>query len=105
MDSFVKECYDNNKDQLINYTYITHDNIYLLKPGGTIKYFNLNGELKYGGILIKMLDNDMYTTLKFLLKYQKTYYTLYYSKNYIFYEQPKKKKNKKVILTEILKVL
>ena len=65
----------------------------------------LDKELEHIGKQIKMLDNDMYTTLKFLLKYQKTYYTLYYSKNYIFYEEPKRKKNKKEILTEILKVL
>ena len=27
---------------------------------------NKTGNLKYGGILIKMVDTDMYTTLKFL---------------------------------------
>ena len=45
----------------------------------------------------------MYTTLKFLLKIQSTFYTIFYTKNYIFFEPPpESKKNKRKIFTELL---
>lgn len=104
MDDFVLECYNNNKSELDGFTYINHDNLYLIKIGGIIKYFNLNGELKYGGIVIKILDTDRYTTLKFLLRVGKNYYSLSYTKNYIFYTPPIRNKKKRALhdlLTEL----
>ena len=104
MDTFITEQYNIYKSDLIDFKYITHANLYIIKPGGIIKYVNLNGELKYGGIVIKILDDDKYTTLKFLLKLRDNYYTIYYSKNYIFYTDPIKKSKKKTLkdlLTEL----
>lgn len=103
MDDYLTEQYNIHKDKLDNYIYINHDNLHILKSGGKIKYIDLDGNLKYGGILIKMIDTDMYTTLKFLLKIQMTFYTISYSKNYIFYEHPpEKKKNIRKVFTELL---
>ena len=97
MDSFVSELYNSRKDQLEGYTFIDKEHLdeEFLKPGGKIKYFDLYGRLIYGGILIKILDHEMYTTLKFLLKNGQTFYTIYYSKFYIFYNPPPPPKPKK----------
>ena len=103
MDEYLTEQFNIYKDKLENYIYINHDNLHILKSSGKIKYIDLDGNLKYGGILIKMVDTDMYTTLKFLLKIQTTFYTLSYSKNYIFFEPPaESKKNKRKVFTELL---
>ena len=103
MDEYLTEQFNIYKDKLENYIYINHDNLHILKSGGKIKYIDLNGNLKYGGILIKMVDTDMYTTLKFLLKIQSIFYTISYTKNYIFFEPPEEsKKNKRKMYTELL---
>ena len=39
--------------------YINHDNLHILKSGGKIKYIDLDGNLRYGGILIKMIDTRL----------------------------------------------
>jgi hypothetical protein len=104
MNPFIKEYYDKYKDKLDGYTYITHENLYIMKPGGLIKFINLNGELKGGGILLQLLNTSKYTTLKFLMKISpEKIYSLSYSKNYIFYSPQVKdrlKKQLKVILVE-----
>jgi hypothetical protein len=106
-DDFLKEHYELYKNELKNFTYITHSNLETMKKGGIIKYIDLNGKLLYGGFLINSLNNDLYTTMKFLLKVSNNYYTISYSKNYIFYSDPVKKPKKpkpsiKVVFTELL---
>jgi hypothetical protein len=104
MDNFITEQYNFHKSKLDGFTYINHDNLYLIKTGGTIKYINLNGDLMYGGIIIKILDTDKYTTLNFLLKIGNDFRKLSYTKNYIFYSEPIKNKKKKILkelLTEL----
>jgi len=103
MDEFLEEHYKKYKDKLENYTYINHDNLHLLKLGGKIKYIDLNGNLKYGGILIKIVGEDMYTRLKFILKNLDNYVSVSYSNNYIFFEpKPKKEKQIRSVFTELL---
>ena len=110
-DDFLKKHVQKYEKELKDFTYIHHDNLDILKKGGTIKYINLNGELKYGGFLINTVNSDLYTTLQFLLKCSNVFYTISYSSNYIFYcdpiKKPKKPKpdDKKVIFKEMLVVL
>jgi len=106
-DDFLIEHYELYKKELENFTYITHSNIDIMKKGGTVKYIDLNGKLLYGGFLINSLNNDLYTTMKLLLKVSNNYYTISYCKNYIFYSDPIKKPKKpkpsiKVVFTELL---
>jgi hypothetical protein len=102
MDNFLTEYYNIHKDKLENYIYINHDNLDIIKTGGKIKYIDLNGNLKYGGILIKNINTELYTTYQFLLKNSNKFYALSYSKNYIFYEFPIEKKKKRDIFAELL---
>jgi hypothetical protein len=103
MDEFLIEHYAIHKDKLENYIYINNDNLDILKTGGKIRYIDLNGNLQYGGILIKIMDTHMLTTLKFLLKSSSYFYILSYSKYYIFFEPVVKKKElKRKIFSELL---
>ena len=100
MNTFLAEHIELYKDDLEGYTFIHHseDNLDLLDhKGGTIKFINCNGELKGGGIFLKLLgtEKNKYTELKLLMKIPNKLYKLSYSKNYIFYS--KSMQNGKVV--------
>jgi hypothetical protein len=93
MNSFLLEHIEKYKEELTGYTFIHHseDNIDFLKnnKGGTIKFINGHGELKGGGIFLKLLgtEKNKLTQLKLLMKIPNKLYQLSYSKNYIFYSK------------------
>ena len=67
-----------------------------LKMGGYIRYVNLNGELRYGGILIKVFksENDNEFNIKNLMILQNSQnikFTISWEKNYIYYKTQTKK--------------
>ena len=102
MNSFILEHYNKYKDELDGYTYIHNENIDLVSPGGLIKFININGELKGGGIVLMVLNKDKLTEMKYFMKIPgKTYY-LSYSNNYIFFTTNAKSKMRR-ILNNILK--
>jgi hypothetical protein len=102
MNPFLIEHYAKFKDELDGYTYIHNDNINLVKPGGLIKFINLNGELKGGGIVLNVYNKDKLTKMTFYMKIPGKTYNLSYSRNYIFFTTSAKSKMRK-ILTNILK--
>ena len=99
MDSFLKESYNKYKKDLDGFIYITNENLNIIENGGIIKYIDLNGNLKYGGVLIKILDNDLNTTRKFLLKTGSSFYTLYHHKLYFFFKPVVKNTKRNILLT------
>lgn len=67
-----------------------------LKMGGYIRYVNLKGELRYGGILIKVFksENDNEFNIKNLMILQNSQnikFTISWEKNYIYYKTQTKK--------------
>jgi hypothetical protein len=48
-------------NQLDRYEYIIKDDIDKLKPGGYVKYININDELIWAGVLYKNDTNNIYT--------------------------------------------
>jgi hypothetical protein len=92
MNSFLQEHIEKYKTELDGFTFIHHseDNLDLLEhKGGTIKFINGYGELKGGGIFLKLLgtEKNKLTELKLLMKIPNKLYQLSYSKNYIFYSK------------------
>ena len=92
MNSFLLEHIEKYKTELDGYTFIHHseDNLDLLEhKGGLIKFINGHGELKGGGIFLKLLgtEKNKLTELKLLMKIPNKLYQLSYSKNYIFYSK------------------
>ena len=85
------------KDELKDYKYIESlDELYKLKSAGYIRYINLEGELKFGGILIKVFkseDEEEFKKKNLILiqnsKNQK--WVISWEKNYIFYKNQTKK--------------
>ncbi len=67
-----------------------------LKKAGYIRYVNLDGEIKYGGILIKVFKSDSkdefnQKTLIILQNSEGIKWTISWEKNYIFYKKQTKK--------------
>ena len=102
MNEFLVEHYNKYKDELEGMTYIHNENINVVQPGGLIKFINLNGELKGGGIVLNIYNKDKLTKMTFYMKIPGKTYNLSYSRNYIFFTTSAKSKMRK-ILTNILK--
>jgi hypothetical protein len=71
------------KKELENYNYITSINN--IKLGGYIRYINYTDELKWGGILKKIIDNKYLL----LVNMSNNIIKINFDKNYIFYKNHK----------------
>ena len=80
MDKKISKWKDKYSKELEDYEFVYNsDEFYQLKIGGYIRYFNLNNELKWGGILLKVFkqeDRNLMVLVSF-------------DKNYIFYKTHK----------------
>ena len=55
----INNFYKNFSNELEDYIYIKNKKMYKkIKTGGYIRYFNLNDELKWGGILLSKYKNN-----------------------------------------------
>jgi ligand-binding sensor domain-containing protein len=85
------------KNELEDYKHVkTIDDLYNLKSAGYIRYIDLDGKLKYGGILLKVFksDNEIEFYNKNLILIQNTNnkkWTISWENNYIFYKKQTKK--------------
>ena len=87
-DDFIDYLKDKFADDLEYYEYIKRDKMNTLVNGGFIRYITFDENLKYGGILVKVLNiNDLNKT-KLLLKNSKKQIWSILTKNFhIFYKQ------------------
>jgi|TARA_B100000524_G_C23651793_1_gene370435 hypothetical protein len=89
--------YKTKFKELENYEPIKNlQHLYSLKMGGYIRYVNFDGELRYGGILLKIFEseNDSEFNKKNLIILQNidnNKFTISWEKNYIFYKSQTKK--------------
>ena len=85
------------KEELKDYVEISDlETLYNLKSAGYIRYVNLKGELRYGGILMKVFkteskDEFNKKNLILLKNSNDKKFTVSWEKNYIFYKQQTKK--------------
>jgi hypothetical protein len=82
----VKSFFKEYSEELEDYNYISNIEEYNeIKKGGYVRYFNLNDEIKWGGILIKKTkNNDM--DLMVLCNSTCNRFVVSFQKNYIFYK-------------------
>tara|TARA_Y100000589_G_C27171493_1_gene636915 strand:- start:791 stop:1210 length:420 start_codon:yes stop_codon:yes gene_type:complete len=82
----IEEFKKKYKNELEDYIFIKDNYAFdKIKKGGYIRYFNLNDELKWGGILIKKVkSNDM--DLMVLCNSGCNRFVVSFQKNYIFYK-------------------
>ena len=90
----INNLYEKYKEQLKDYFYI-NDEIDNLKLGGYVRYVNLNEELRFGGILIAIIDKSDLFKMKLVLKNTtNNIWKISYINNYIFYKNHKTKNDK-----------
>ena len=96
---YLHNCnFDNNKsviniiknkyiDELRYYNYIDSNNINNIKLGGFIRYFDLNNNIKWGGIIIKLINSNKLDKFKIMLKNSKNnIWKISFLKYYIFFK-------------------
>lgn len=92
-------------DELEDYVYIKNVEDYnKIQKGGYVRYFNLNDELKWGGILIKKIKNNN-TDLMVLCNSSCNRFVVSFQKNYIFYKkhQTASDKTRKIFMSALEK--
>ena len=83
------------EDELKEYEYVDGNNIDKLKCGGYIRCVNLNDELKWGGVLVKLIDNKKIESTKLLLKNKSNkLWSIYFYRYYVFYKKNKTRNDK-----------
>lgn len=87
----IKEFRTKYKKELEDYTYVYDtSNLYQLKVGGYIRYFNFNDEFRWGGILIKVYrDNKRDRDLMIIRNKNYNRYIVSFNNNYVFYKNHK----------------
>lgn len=83
---FVNNLFTNYSNELEDYIHINGNNIDKMKLGGYVRYFTFDGELKFGGILIKIQDNKLNKMLLFLKNSSNAVWKIRYKNFHIFYK-------------------
>jgi len=80
----------NYEKELEEYTYIDYDDFLLkARKGGYIRYFDLNFNLKWGGILIKIENIETREPILYLMNSTKKIWKINFAKKYVFYKKHK----------------
>ena len=76
------------ESELKNYKYIKPNKIKLIKPGGYIRCIDIDENIKWGGTVIKLINENNSSRLKIQLKNKanKFWYIKFY-KYYVFYKE------------------
>lgn len=83
----IKKWKKKYEKELEDYEFvIDEDQFYCLKIGGYIRYFNLDNELRWGGILIKTFKQED-RNLMVLVNSEFKRFVISYDKNYVFYKK------------------
>ena len=102
-DGYIKSLKLKFKE-LDGYEYVTIKDLSKIKLGGYIRYVNMNEELKWGGILIKINNFNNKENLEFVLKnINNKIWKISYFNYYIFYKKQVTRNDliKKFILNKI----
>lgn len=101
----VNEFKNKYKDELEDYNFVKDMKEFnKIQNGGYIRYFNLNDELKWGGILIKKIQNNG-MDLMVLCNSGCNRFVVSFQKNYIFYKphQTASDKTRKLFMSALEK--
>ena len=86
-DEYLKDMKIKYNKELVDYKYIRPINIEEIKPGGYLRYIDMNENLKWGGIVLRISDINNYSKCKILLKNTtNNIWKIKFSKYYIFYK-------------------
>jgi hypothetical protein len=75
-------------EELSEYIHIDYNDLLSqVEIGGYIRYVNLDGELRWGGVLIKIDDIETRDAKLLLMNISKKFWQIKFSKNYVFYRK------------------
>lgn len=75
-------------EELNEYIHIDYNDLLSqVELGGYIRYVNLNGELRWGGVLIKIDDIESRDAKLLLMNTSRKFWQIKFSKNYVFYKK------------------
>ena len=84
---FISSLFTRYPEELEDYTHINGTNINLMKLGGYIRNITFDGELKFGGILIKIEKDKLQKMLLFLKNSNNNVWKIRYKNFHIFYKK------------------
>lgn len=87
IESHYEYLFNKYEIELDGYYIINSKNLNKMKVGGYIRYVNINDELKWGGILVKVINQNKITRMKLCMKNtNNNYWNVKFKNNYIFYK-------------------
>jgi len=101
----INNLYKKYSEELEDYKYIKNIEDYnTIKPGGYIRYFDLNDNLKWGGIFLKKYIYDEFNMMLLCNSNSKTF-NISFEKNMIFYKNhtTQSDKTRKLFLSYLIK--
>ena len=76
------------QEELTDYIFIDYNDLLSkVKLGGYIRYVNLNGELRWGGVLLEIKDIETSDAKLMLKNTSNKIWQIKFSKNYVFYKK------------------
>lgn len=98
---YVCKLFKQYKSELEDFTYISCNSLKKLKLGGTLRYVNTKGEIRYGGLLVSIKGDESFETMKFVIRKQNgNFMQISFERNYIFFRPRRTKQfylNKKLL--------
>lgn len=76
------------QEELSEYIYIDYNDLLSkVELGGYIRYVNLDGNIRWGGVLIKIDDIETRDAKLLLMNTSRKFWQIKFSKNYVFYRK------------------
>ena len=97
----VCKLFKKYKAELEDFIYISINDFRKLKLGGSLRYVNPNGEIRFGGILVGVQGDESYETIRFVIRKQSgKFMQISFERNFIFFRPRRTKQfylNKKLL--------
>lgn len=87
-DDYINYLKNKFEIELKYYTYVKPSNISIIKPGGYLRCIDIDENLKWGGTVMKLIDERNLNKFKIqLMNTSNKFWTIKYSKYYVFYKK------------------
>ena len=85
--NYISDLKDKYEIELKYYKYVKSDSISMIKPGGYIRCIDIDENLKWGGTVVKLINENNLNKFKIqLMNTSNNFWTIKFNKYYIFYK-------------------
>jgi len=86
--NYINELKDKYEIEFKYYNYVKPDNISMIKPGGYIRCIDTDENLKWGGTVVKLINENNLNKFKIqLMNTSNKFWTIKFNKYYVFYKK------------------